>query len=185
MTTGKTYLTPEVKAMIGVEGERVEITMWGIEKEGLRRFTQGIMDPDPRYWDEDFARTTKFGEIVTPPIYCTYLDRTRPGSEDPITQAFKENSVSDGVGGVQHRLQQGALPPVPTELVRLINAGNEAEVLQYPRLGDRVFSQAKYANIVERTGRDGTPMLFITTEKTFTNQKGEVLCIQRGMSMRR
>ena len=43
-------LTPEVKAMIGVSGEIVEA--WGVvNEEYLRRFTQAVMDPDPRYWD--------------------------------------------------------------------------------------------------------------------------------------
>ena len=78
MSCGKTFLTEEVKAVIGATADRVEASLWGVEKEGLRRFTQAIMDPDPRYWDEDFAKTTKFGKIVTPPIYCTYLDRKTP-----------------------------------------------------------------------------------------------------------
>ena len=184
MSTGKTYLTEGVRAMIGTTGEQVEVTMWGIEKEGLRRFTQALMDPDPRYWDEDFARATKFGEIVTPPIYCTYLERrTRPSAEDPITRAFKENPVSDGIGGIE--VGRGGLPDIPTELVRILNAGNEIEVYKYPSLGDRIFSQAKIANIVERTSRDGSPMLIITNEITFTNQKGEVLCITRASQIRR
>ena len=69
-------LTPEVKAMIGVSAEKVEASFeWGIEREGLRIFTQAIMDPDPRYWDEAFAKSTKFGAIITPPIYCTYIGR--------------------------------------------------------------------------------------------------------------
>ena len=39
-------LTPEVRAMIGVEGEVVE--SWGyVDQEYLRRFTQAVMDPRP------------------------------------------------------------------------------------------------------------------------------------------
>ena len=184
MSCGKTFLTDEIKALVGTTGERVEVTMWGIEKEGLRRFTQAVMDPDPRYWDEEFAKTTKFGEIITPPIYCTYLERRAlPSDEDSVTRAFLENPVSDGIGGV--RQSRGGLPEIPTELVRILNAGNEIEVHKYPSLGDRVFSQAKIANINERTGREGNHMLIITHEVTFTNQKGEVLCITRASQIRR
>ena len=58
-------LTPEVQAMIGVEGEVVEC--WGVvDEEYLRRFTQALMDPDPRYWDTELARTTRYGEIIIP-----------------------------------------------------------------------------------------------------------------------
>ncbi len=183
MSCGKIYLTDEIKSMIGTTGEKVEVTLWGIEKEGLRRFTQALMDPDPLFWDEDFAKTTKYGEVTTPGIFVSYLSKLAPGSEDPIVRAFKENPVSDGIGGV--RQGRGGLPVVPTELVRVLNAGNEIEILQYPSVGDRIFSQAKLANVVERTGREGNHMLIVTNETVFTNQDGDVLCITRASSIRR
>jgi len=184
---GESALTPEVKAVIGATAEKIEAGLpWGIEREGLRVFTQAIMDPDPRYWDDEFAKTTKFGHIITPPIYCTYLGRrTRPGSEDPVTRAFAENPNSDGIGGVRSEESRGGLPEVPTHLKRILNAGNEIEVRQYPKLGDRIFSQAKYADIKERVAKDEARMLIVTTETVYTNQNDEVLCILRASSIRR
>ena len=107
MSCGNSFLTDEIKALIGAQGERRQVSLWEIEKEGLRRFTQAIMDPDPRYWDEEFAKSTKFGEIVTPPIYCTYLNRTAPGTTDPISLAFEADPESDGIRAFATR-------PVPT-----------------------------------------------------------------------
>lgn len=186
-TQQESALTDAVKAVIGATGERIEASLpWGIEREGLRVFTQAIMDPDPRYWDDEFAKTTKYGHVITPPIYCTYLGRrTRPGSDDPITRAFAENSESDGIGGVRSSEQRGGLPAVPTHLKRILNAGNEIELRQYPKLGDRIFSQARYSDIRERVGKDGARMLIVTTETTYTNQNGEVLCILRASQIRR
>lgn len=186
-TQSASALTAEVKAVIGATAEKIEASLpWGIEREGLRIFTQAIMDPDPRYWDDEFAKTTKFGQVITPPIYCTYLGRrTRPGSEDPITRAFAENPNSDGIGGVRTPETRGGLPDVPSYLKRVLNAGNEIELRQYPKLGDRVFSQAKYADIKERVGKDGSRMLIVTTETVYTNQNDEVLCILRASSIRR
>jgi hypothetical protein len=180
-------LTAEVKAVIGATGEKIEASLpWGIEREGLRIFTQAIMDPDPRYWDDEFAKTTKFGHIITPPIYCTYLGRrTRPGSDDPVTRAFAEHPNSDGIGGVRDAESRGKLPDIPTPLKRILNAGNEIELRQYPKLGDRVFSQAKYADIRERVAKDGARMLIVTTETIYTNQNDEVLCILRASQIRR
>ena len=180
-------LTPEVKAIIGPTAQKIEASFpWGIEREGLRIFTQAIMDPDPRYWDDEFAKKTKFGAIITPPIYCTYLGRrTPPGGEDPITRAFAENPESDGIQGVRTPETRGGLPNIPTPLVGTLNAGNEIEVRQYPKLGDRIFSQAKYADIKERVGKDGSRMLIVTTETVYTNQNDEVLCILRASSIRR
>ena len=97
MAEKKSALTDEVKAMIGMTAEKVEASLWGVEREDLRRFTQAIMDPDPRYWDDAFAKTTKFGGIVTPPIYCAFLSwKLAPGTDDPITRAFLEDPNADG-----------------------------------------------------------------------------------------
>lgn len=184
---GESALTAEVKAVIGVKAEKIEASFpWGIEREGMRIFTQAIMDPDPRYWDDEFAKKTKFGGIITPPIYCTYIGRRqRPGTDDPVTAAFEANPNSDGIGGVKGAEGRGGLPPVPTYLKRILNAGNEIELLQYPKLGDRIFSQAKYADIKERVGKDGSRMLIVTMETIYTNQNDEVLCILRASGIRR
>ena len=175
-------LTPEVQAMIGVEGE--EVGCWGVvDEEYLRRFTQAVMDPDPRYWDPDFARETRYGEIITPPIMVSYMaGRLPPSQEDPITRAFQDNPQSDGIGGVVH---PGELPPIPTDLMRVLNAGNEIELYKYPSIGDKIYYQHKYADIRERTGRDGSPFLIVTRETSFRNQKRNLLCITRASTIRR
>ena len=178
----RSVLTPEVKAMIGVSGDVV--AAWGeVNQEYLRRFTQALMDPDPRYWDQEFSRTTQYGDIITPPImvsYMTYL--IRPDQEDPITKAFQEDPMSDGIGSVE---RPGALPPVPTHLVRVLNAGNELEIYKYPSIGDKIFYQNRYSDIRERAGRDGQSFLIITTETTFKNQDEDLLCITRASTIRR
>ena len=175
-------ITPEVKAMIGVAGDVVE--SWGyVDVEYLRRFTQAVMDPDPRYWDQQFAETTPYGEIITPPIMVSYMaTRIRPDQEDPVTRAFEEDPMSDGIGRVE---RPGALPPVPTHLVRVLNAGNELEIYKYPSIGDKIYFQNRYSDIRERAGRDGQGFLIITTETTYKNQDGDLLCITRASGIRR
>ena len=183
MAENTSALTDAVRAMIGVTAEKVEASLWGIEREGLRRFTQAIMDPDPRYWDDAFARTTRYGGIVAPPIYCTYLtSRMAPGEDDDVTRAFRDNPNSDGTGDIR-LFRRGALPKIPTDLKRRLNAGNEIELLKYPTLGDMIYSQAKYANIVERVGKDGTRMLIVTSEIAYTDQNGVKLCVIRQSSI--
>ena len=178
----ESVLTPEVKAMIGVAGEVIEA--WGtVDVEYLRRFTQAVMDPDPRYWDEEFAKSTHYGAIIVPPIMISYMtQRIRPDAEDAITAAFEENPMSDGIGSVK---RPGELPEIPTHLVRTLNAGNEIEIYQYPNIGDVIFFQNRYQDIRERVGRDGKPFLIITREITYTNQDKALLCITRQSSIRR
>ena len=182
-------LTDAVKALIGVSAEKVEASSpWGIEREGLRIFCNAIMDPDPRYWDDEFAKTTKFGGIITPPIYCSYIGRkTLQGVEDPVSRAFRENPNSDGIGGVLEGsvARKDALPPIPTPMKRILNAGNEIELYKYPALGDHIFSQAMYSDIKGRVTKDGTAMLVVTTQTTYTTQNDDVLCILRQSQIRR
>ncbi len=175
-------LTPEVKAMIGVSGEVVEA--WGVvDAEYLRRFTQAVMDPDPRYWDEEFAKSTPYGQIITPPIMVSYLaSRIPPDQEDPVSKAFLENPESDGIGSIE---RPGELPHVPTDLVRVLNAGNELEIYSYPSIGDQVFFQHRYSDIRDRVGRDGKSFLIITRETTYKNQNEQLLCITRASTIRR
>lgn len=178
----QSVLTPKVKAMIGVSGDVVEA--WGlVDEEYLRRFAQALMDPDPRYWDQAFVESTHYREIITPPIMVSYMaSRIPPDQGDPIDQAFEEDPMSDGIGQVS---RPGALPPVPTHLVRVLNAGNEIEIYQYPSIGDKVYFQNRYADIQERAGRDGQTFLIITSETTYRNQTGGLLCVSRHSSIRR
>ena len=174
-------LTPEVKAMIGVAGEVVE--SWGVvDAEYLRRFTQAVMDPDPMYWDEEYARNSRYGEITTPPIMVSYLSsRIPPDQEDAITRAFEENPESDGIGSVQ---RPGELPPVPTDLVRVLNAGNELEIFQYPASATR--SSFKTATPIYGAGGPRRPSLPDYHQgNQYWNQDDEVLCITRASTIRR
>ena len=141
------------------------------------------MDPDPRYWDEEFAKSTPYGEIITPPIMVSYMaSRNHPYSEGTLPRKFCLATNTDGIGRVE---RLGSLPRVPTDLVRVLNAGNELEIYKYPSIGDKIFFQNKYSDIRERVGRDGKPFLIVTTETTYKNQKEEVLCITRASSIRR
>ncbi|MBI4339766.1 MAG: MaoC family dehydratase N-terminal domain-containing protein [Chloroflexi bacterium] len=184
MTTSATKLTPEVKSVIGATSEFTEAGWGVVNKEGLRRFTHAIMDPDPRYWDNDFAKTTRYGEVIAPHLHGGGGGRPPWETLDPVSYTFRQNPIADSTRDAPSG-RQGALPRVPTDLVRLLNAGNEIEMYKHPIMGDRVYSQNKYANIIERVGRDGSHMLIVTTETSHWNQRGELLYINRGSSIRR
>ena len=75
MTTEyKSFLTDEVKALIGVETEwsRYSEPISGSE---VRRFVHAIMDDNPLYYDEAYARSTKYGAPVCPPLYASFAFR--------------------------------------------------------------------------------------------------------------
>ena len=70
----ETYITPEMKATIGREGEPNDSTMEATLSEH-RRFVQAIMDEDPIYYDEEYAKKTRYGTIVCPPLFPSSLSR--------------------------------------------------------------------------------------------------------------
>ena len=84
MTTQyKSFLTDEVKALIGVETE------WSpysepISHSEVRRFVHAIMDDNAVYYDEAYARGTKYGEVVCPPLYASFAFRRAHGTPDPL-----------------------------------------------------------------------------------------------------
>lgn len=175
-------LTPEVLALVGNETERVR--QGRVEADGLRRFCQAIMDPDPRYWDEAFARETRFGAIVTPALYSSHFSlKTPAGTPDLLGPAFARDPDYDGSSVAAPR--ENSLPPVPTRLVRILNGGNEIEMLAYPRVGDEVFSRMRYASIEGKVDKQGKDMLIVKVETIFTNQDEQVLSILRQTILRR
>ena len=177
MTT-EAYVTEEVKSHIGNEGQ--ERVSEPIENSEVRRFTQAIMDRDPIYWDEESTKKTRYSGIVCPPLFPTSVYRTPGDAPDPIEQGFNRDPDFDGLGRGGGGGPQ--MPPLP--LKRTLNAGNEIEFFQYAKPGERIISKSRIHDIYEREGRSGR-MVFIVTETTVKNDKGELLFISRATSIRR
>jgi acyl dehydratase len=173
------YITPAIKALIGMEGEPQ--TCWEpVERSEIRRFAQAVMDDDPIFWNDAYVKNTRYGDVVAPPLFALFAHRRPPGSPDPLAAAATDLDF-DGFAG----LLTTGLPPVPLPgLPRLLNGGNEVEFYQLPKLGDRITARAKYLDISEKTGRSGT-MVFIVIETRYTNQREELLMISRVTLIRR
>lgn len=69
------------------------------------------------------------------------------------------------------------------EHFRGLDGGSDWEYLHPIRPGDRITVQTKIADLRESEGRLG-PMVFTTTETTYTNQFGQVCVIQRSTGIR-
>jgi acyl dehydratase len=174
-----TYLTPAVKSLIGMEGEPQ--TCWEpVERSEIRRFAQAIMDDDPIFWNDAYAKNTRYGTVVGAPLFPLFAYRSTPGSPDLLADAATDPDF-DGFAG----LTTTGLPPIHLpQLPRLLNGGNEVELYQLPKLGDHLTARSKYVDIYEKTGRSGT-MVFIVIETRYTNQDGALLMISRVTLIRR
>lgn len=158
---------------IGVTSE-TRVSPAPLESDTLRRFVQAIMDNDPLYYDESYAKTTRHGGVVAPPLFPVHAFRRPPGTPDPLDK-LRDNPDSDGsagVGGAQ------GLPPIPTPYKRLLNGGNEIEFFQCLRMGEKVVSTAKYADVRLKEGKGGK-MLLVVIETELRNERHELLLINR------
>ncbi|MBI2172000.1 MAG: MaoC family dehydratase N-terminal domain-containing protein [Chloroflexi bacterium] len=182
--TDKTYVTPQMKAAIGAESDAWESTMEATWSEH-RRFIQAIMDEDPIYYDEEYAKRTRYGGIVCAPLFPSSVNRRPMGTPDPLTEGFRNNPEYDARGGGAEGGGQGGLPRLDlSHIPRMLNGGNEIEIFQYMKLGEKTITKTRIADIFQREGRAGR-MVFIVSETEVRNDKGELLMISRGTAIRR
>jgi acyl dehydratase len=189
-TQPETYITDEIRAAIGAESEMSELSE-PISASEVRRFVQAIMDPDRIYYHEEYAAASKYGGLVTPPLFLGFVNRRPLGSPDPL-DGLKTNPELDGLGagggtaasGGGDERRAGELPPIRLPLPRLLNGGVSAEFYQLARPGDRIKSKRRLADVRERAGSDGM-MVFIVTETIYYNQDDEKLAVISNTTIRR
>lgn len=159
---------------VGMRGPAMPAHM-PLERDGLRRFTQAIMDGDPAYYDEAYAAGTPAGTLVAPPLYPVHAFRTPAGAPDPLT-SVQQDPDADGTAG-----NDGVffgLEPIDSPFKRLLNGGNEIEFFRNLAVGERCVAQARYANVVLKEGKSGQ-MLLVEIETEFRTEAGETLLINR------
>lgn len=146
-----------------------------LERDPLRRFAQAVMDPDPTYFDGDFAERSKFGGIVAPPLYPVHAFRPPAGGEDPL-DLVRADPDADGSGGSDGVFF--GLEPIVSPFKRLLNGGNEIEFYRCLAIGETCVATARYADIQLKDGKSG-PMLLVSIETTFTTDAGDLLLINK------
>ena len=146
----ESLITDEVRAAIGVE---VVGPPELIEMKAIKDYAKAINWPDPPnplHVDEEYAKKTRYGGIIAPWSFYTTLGRGMPRQRVP-------------------------LPPARVGM----NGGNDYEYFLPIRPGDVITTSGKTVDITERDGRAGK-LIITTSERTFTNQNGEVVGIAHG-----
>ncbi len=154
----ESLITSEVKAMIGTE--KTFSSPEEVGRATIRRFAVAIGDPNPLYWDEEFAKKTRYGGIIAPPTMIFELNHNLA------------DEISEEDGGYSDKI---LLPP---PLTRFVRGGNEYELFQPVRPTDKIKFRRKISQIHEKEGKGGN-LVFVIIEITYTNQKGELLGINR------
>jgi hypothetical protein len=144
---------------VGRETEPVE-QPYPIDVEHIEHFVEGIQDPNPLYWSEEFGRKTRWGGRIAPWGVIVLTGEHKVWRPEWL-EAPKETPT--------------LFMTVPLPGNRLLATDYEVECFQPLRPGDRVFKSEKLMSIVPRTFRVGVGH-HVTVKAFFRNQHGEV-CI--------
>ena len=167
-TPPTTYMTEERRAQVGMERdrrvsppvERGEIRRWAIAVYWPQR-------PPPIYWDEEYAKTTRWGGIIAPPDFNPFA---WPIDEEGFNLKIEHWKRLTRGGSSTEEDSSGSEPGT-----RILNGGTRVEYFIPMRPGDIITSVTKVIDLQERQSRSVGLMIMTFTEYRWTNQRGELV----------
>lgn len=151
-------LAQEVTQLIGKAGGTI---IMDVEKGAIKKFADAIGDRNPLYWDEEYARNSRFGSIVAPPGFFGWPIKWK--SAMPFFSELRQE-VIDTIAKAGYS--------------RILDGGIEFDFFLPIRAGDILASVSQVASIQERETKS-SKMILSTVESTYTNQNGDVVAKAR------
>ncbi len=140
----------DVLAMIGIE----KVRRYDVTRRDIKRFSQAIGETNPIHFDQDYAKTTRYGTIVAPPLFC---------------QMFTFEDVP------ADRLPDDGSPieiDVPLPARRTVGGASSYEVYRRVRAGDQITARSTLKDVFTKDGKSGK-LYFVVVETEFSNQESE------------
>jgi acyl dehydratase len=143
-------ISKEVLAMIGVE----KVRQHDVTKRDIKRFAQAIGETNPIHFDEDYAKSTKYGTIIAPPLFCQmFTFEDVPADRLPSDGSPIEINV-----------------PIPAQ--RTVGGASSYEIFQRVKAGDQITVKSILRDVYTKEGKSGR-LYFIIVETEFSNQRNE------------
>ena len=157
-----------------------EVACDTVERGGVRRYAQAIMNEDPIF-ARPCENNVRFGGPVAPPLFPTHMFRRAFGKTDPI----QDNANNPDFDGIVAATSAQGLPALePLEGYALLNGGSEIEFFRYARHGETVKLTSRYADITEKETSKG-PIVLVVIESEYCNGEGDLLIRTRRTQIRR
>ena len=147
---------------IGAETQPVA-GRYPVEFDPIRRHCHMAGDTNPLYLDPDYAAKSKHGAVIVPPPFVAYFA---------------------GPGVWPKGVEAPQLPPIPTPGDRAIAMAVETEWLAPVKVGDRLSSKSRYADLYFLSIRLDWCAVWTTTQSIITNQRGETAAIVTSLGLR-
>jgi acyl dehydratase len=152
----------EARALIGVRNvRRCEVT-----RRDIKRFAQAIGATDRVHYDEAYARTTRHGTIVAPPLFCqslTYEDV--PAEQLPADGSPLELYV-----------------PIPAQ--RAVGGGSDYTIHRLVRAGEVITVTSQLKDIYTKQGKSGL-LYMVVVETLFEDERGEPIAAETATYIKR
>jgi acyl dehydratase len=152
---GDSGVMDELRGFIGTMTEPV---INEVERGAIRRYAGAVGNPNPLYSDVEYARNSRYGEVICPPGFFGWAKKVTAGAVAVMAPVF---ATVFNAG-----------------LVRIIDAGVEYELFLPVHAGDTLLWYARFADAKEREGKQGK-MVFLTMELTYLNQRGDLVAKAR------
>ncbi|OIP29016.1 MAG: hypothetical protein COW04_09750 [Deltaproteobacteria bacterium CG12_big_fil_rev_8_21_14_0_65_43_10] len=149
-------LTEEVTKLIGKSGQPMILE---VERGAIRKFADAVGDKNPLYWDDEYARNSRYGSIIAPPGFFGWP--VKWDSPMPFLPAIRDELIM--------ALINAGYP-------RIVDGGIEFEFCQPVRFGDTLVAVAKISDIYTRESKGGTLVISVT-ETSYTNQHGTLVAL--------
>jgi len=143
-------VSEDVLAMIGAE----KVRWYDVTKRDIKRFAQAIGEADPIHFDEDYAKSTRYGAITAPPLFCQMF-------------AF-EDVPADRLPGDGSPIEMD----VPLSAKRTVGGASSYEIFQRVKAGDRITVRSILKDVFTKEGKSGR-LYFLVVETEFSNQRNE------------
>jgi acyl dehydratase len=148
----KNILPKDVTAMIGVEKVRHYI----VTKRDIKHFAQAIGETNPVYFDENYAKNTKYGVIQAPPLFCQIFT-----FEDVPTDQLPNDGSPIEIA-------------VPIPAKKTIGGASSYEIFQRVKAGDQITAKSTLRDVFIKEGKSGR-LYFVVVETEFSNQRKEAV----------
>lgn len=130
-----------------------------VEYDPIRRHCHMVEDTNPLFLDPEFAGETRHGAVIAPPVMVDY---------------FAGNGAWPRVQEAPRLMQM-----VPTRGDRMINLNQTMEFYKPIKVGDRISSKMRIADVYEKGIRLDPQAIWLVFETLMSNQDGELVAVVR------
>ena len=136
--------------------------VYEVEKGAIARFAEAVGDPNPLYWNSEYAAQSSYESIIAPPGFFGWqqkLEAVSPNDLVILVTMLSEAGFS-----------------------RILDGGIEWEFFKAIKVGDRLTVKTSIRNIMERSGKSGKAV-FLFRDISYSNQNGDLVATARSTTI--